>query len=885
MAGMTERRWDFGRPRWLHRRYGLWDGRPGRGAHPPVRATDPPPGGTRGSPRADSAPIGIHPGGILADLTTGFPPVPLDTPMNLSVLLALVVLASALLYFGRAYWGWVLPLALGLGWWWLRGGGVGFWLVAVPALVAVLVFGLPVLRRPLITRHVLRAMKPLFPDMSDTERTALEAGTVWWDAELFSGRPNWQKLRDFQPPGLSERERSFLANEVEEVCRLVDDEQVDELGDLSEEAWQYLKDKGFMGMIIPEQYGGLGFSAEANSAVVTKVASHNTTLAVTVMVPNSLGPAELLLHYGTKDQKDHYLPRLADGTDIPAFALTEPLAGSDAGAMTSSGVVCKGEWKGVESIGIRLDWDKRYITLAPVATLLGLAFKLHDPDHLLGEEQDLGITCALIPTYLPGVEVGERHDPLGVKFINGPTYGSDVFVPLDYIIGGKAMAGQGWRMLMDCLSAGRSLSLPALSCGGAQVATRAISAYALIREQFGLPLARFEGVEEHLSRIFGTTWTMDSARLVTAGAVASGQKPSVISAIVKAWLTEGLRDVINDAMDVQAGAGISRGPRNVLAGIYQGVPIGITVEGANILTRTMIVFGQGALRCHPYAFVEMEAARRDDLKAFDRYFFKHVGLLASNVTRAWLLALTGGALVRPPVQGAARRHYQRFSHLSAAFAAVADFAMGTLGGGLKRKEKLSGRLADALAWLYIGSTCLKRFELEGSRESDEPLLHWACAQSAWKVQEALDGTIANLPNRAAARALRVIVFPLGRRLRPPSDRQGARVVRAVLEDRELRERMTSGIYMPSESDPGLGALERGHGLLLDAAEARGKVVAAVREGTLPRRPAAELLDLAVEKGVIEDQERDRIRAALEAQRDLIQVDAFDPSAYLARCGS
>lgn len=797
----------------------------------------------------------------------------------------LSVLAISLAYLRRPFWAWVAPGAIGLALWSGSGASpVAFWAVTGPFLALAAVTGIPAIRRSVITGKLLRLMRPIFPAMSDTERTALEAGTVWWDAELFSGRPNWRRLQAFERPGLTSREKAFLDDEVEEICRLVDNERVDQEGDLSEEAWRFLKEKGFMGMIIPTDYGGLGFSPEANSAVVTKVSSHNVTLAVTVMVPNSLGPAELLLHYGTEEQKDYYLPRLADGREVPAFALTEPGAGSDAGSMTSNGVVCRGEWQGKEVLGIRLNWNKRYITLAPVATLLGLAFKLSDPDGLLGGEQDLGITCALVPVDLDGVETGRRHDPLGVKFLNGPTTGQDVFIPLDNVIGGKQMVGQGWRMLMDCLSAGRSISLPGLSVGGAKVASSSMSAYSLIREQFGLPIARFEGIEEPLARIFGNTWAMDAARELTASAVATGQKPSVISAIVKCWLTEGMRDVVNDAMDVQGGAGICEGPRNVLAPLYHGAPIGITVEGANILTRTLIVYGQGALRCHPYAFREMEAARKNDLVEFDHCFFKHMGLVVSNATRALLLAVTDGRLEKVPFDGPAKRHAQRLSKLSASFAVVSEVSMATLGGALKRKEKITGRLADALAWMYMGSAAISRFETEGRRQSDTAMLDWACETAAQKIEEALDGVLANLPNRLLAAPLSWWIFPLGRRAKGPDDRLGARVVRNILEDPEARERLTAGIYMPPQEEPGLGALDRGYELAHAATEPRAKLKAAVKQRILPRGREVDIVEQAVEEGVLTPSERDALLAALEAQQDLIQVDAFDPQHYLDRCG-
>lgn len=803
----------------------------------------------------------------------------------LTLLIAATCAACALLFFGQGYLAWVLPSGLLLWSWWLSGPTPLFWAAAALVSIAALLLGLPPLRRLFITRQVLRLIRPILPTMSETERTALEAGTVWWDAELFSGRPRWQQLLAFKSPGLTPRERAFLENEAEHLCSLVNSEEVDARGDLSKETWAFLKSAGFMGMIIPEEFGGLGFSAEANSAIVTKVSSRNVTLAVTVMVPNSLGPAELLLHYGTPEQKQHYLPRLATGLEIPAFALTEPGAGSDAGSMRSTGIICRGEWEGEEVLGLRLSWNKRYITLASEATLLGLAFKAQDPDHLLGEVEDLGITCALVPTELPGVRHDQRHDPLGVKFLNGPTTGKDVFVPLEQVIGGQAGIGQGWRMLMDCLSAGRSLSLPGLACGGAQVATRAISSYTQLREQFGMPIARFEGIEEKLAEIFGRTWMMDATRQVTASAVASGQKPSVISAIVKWTLTEDLRTVINHAMDVQGGAGICRGSRNVLAPIYQGAPIGITVEGANILTRTMIVFGQGALRCHPYAFDEVDAARRGDLETFDRAFFKHVGHMASTAVRTAFHAWTGGRLASTPISGPSRHYLRQLSRLSAAFALCSEVAMGTLGGSLKRKERLTGRLADALAGLYRGTCSVKRFEDMGRPEEEGPLLDWSCMQAIHDVEEALAAFIDNLPNRPAACFLQVTCFPFGARSRRPSDRLGARAVRSVLESPALRERMTEGIYLPPAEEPGLGALDAGYSLLQQVRPLQLRLKEAVSSGALAAMRGPALIDNAVERGVLSADEGSLLRDFFGQQWDLVQVDAFDAARYLERCGA
>jgi acyl-CoA dehydrogenase len=632
-------------------------------------------------------------------------------------------------------------------------------------------------------------------------------------------------------------------------------------------------------MIIPEEYGGLGFSALAHSAVITKLSSRSVTAAVTAMVPNSLGPAELLLHYGTPQQKQHYLPRLASGEEVPCFALTEPEAGSDATAQRSEGIVCRGTFEGREVVGMRLHWSKRYITLAPVATVLGLAFRLRDPDHILGDTEDLGITCALLPVRLPGVKIGERHDPLGIPFMNGPTFGTDVFAPLDFIIGGPTMAGKGWRMLMDCLAAGRGISLPSLSVGASQLAARATSAYANVREQFGLPIGKFEGIEEPLARIGGLTYAMDSARKLTLGAIDEGQKPAVISAIVKRYLTEGMRSVVNDAMDIQAGAAISRGPRNILAAAYAAVPVGITVEGANILTRTLIIYGQGAIRCHPYVQKEIAAVAARDVAALDAAFFGHVGHVFGTALRAFGLALTGGALAGTPAPGRVGALFRPLARYSAAFALVSDFAMATLGGALKRKESLSGRLADALAWMYLYSAALKRYVDDGQPKSDWPYVRWTAAYASWQIEAALEGVLDNLPNRLAAWKLGVLIFPFGARRRAPSDRLSVAVARSLLTDPEARDRLTADIYMPRPDEPGMGRLEAAYRKVVAAAPADRKVRDAVRAKRLKHAEGCDLFEEAARTGVITEAERKLLCEADTARRDVIQVDAFASEAY------
>ncbi|HEX5031105.1 MAG TPA: acyl-CoA dehydrogenase [Candidatus Eisenbacteria bacterium] len=753
-------------------------------------------------------------------------------------------------------------------------------MVLLYVLIAIaIVFAVPPIRRALVTRWVMPILAGALPKMGETERIALEAGTVWWDAELFSGRPRWKKLLEFKPKPLSPKERAFLDGPVEELCRMVHDWDVLQKGDLSPETWAHLKKHRFFGMIIPESYGGLGFSALAHSAVITKISSRSVTAAVTAMVPNSLGPAELLLHYGTEAQKNHYLPRLATAEEIPCFALTEPGAGSDATAQRSEGVVCKGTFEGREVLGMRLNWNKRYITLAPAATVLGLAFRLRDPDKLLGGKEDLGITCALLPARLPGVMIGERHDPLGVPFLNGPTFGTDVFAPLDFIIGGPANAGKGWRMLMDCLAAGRGISLPSLSVGASELAARTTSAYANVREQFGLPIGRFEGIEEPLARIAGLTYMLDAARKLTAGAIDAGEKPAVISAIVKRYATEGMRAVVNDAMDIQAGAAISRGPRNILSSAYASVPVGITVEGANILTRSLIVYGQGAIRCHPYVQSEMRAVAEKDLVAFDRAFFGHVGHTIGTGFRAFGMAIFGGGTGGSGVSGPAGPMFGKLSRYAAAFALVSDAAMVTLGGTLKRRERLSGRLADALAWMYIASAMLKRFVDDGQPKRDLPYARWAAAHAFHQIEVALTGVLENLPSRPAAWLLRLVAFPLGAHVRPVPDREVAAVAHSVLSDAEAREHLTADIFVPPPGEPGLGALEAAYRLAMAAAPAEKKLKDAIRARKLKPLDGCALFDAGVEAGLISDAERRQLCEALKAREDVVQVDAFGAKEY------
>jgi acyl-CoA dehydrogenase len=793
----------------------------------------------------------------------------------------LISLAWALAYYRSRLGVWTLAAAAALGA--LQAAAPDPW--AAGAIWAswgaftglALLLNLPGLRRPLVMKPLFAVFRSKLPPLSRTEREALEAGTVWWDGDLFGGRPDWKKLLALPGPNLTAEEQAFLDGPVEELCGMLDDWRiVEELHDLPPEAWQYLKDKGFFGMIIPKKYGGLGFSALAHSQVIIKLASRSCTAVVTVMVPNSLGPAELLVHYGTEAQKNHYLPRLAKGQEIPCFALTGPDAGSDAASMPDTGVVCRQTFEGKETLGLRLNWEKRYITLGPVATLLGLSFKLSDPDHLL-EPGSEGITLALIPTTTQGITIGSRHNALGIPFQVGPNWGKDVFIPLDWVIGGAGGAGRGWKMLMESLAAGRSISLPALSTGGGKLACLVVGAYARIRKQFRLPIGRFEGIEEPLARIAGNTYLMDAARTMTCGALDQGARPSVISAIVKYQCTERMRIAVNDAMDTVGGSGICLGPRNLLGRTYQAVPISITVEGANILTRTLIIFGQGVIRCHPFVLDEMRAMGNPDpaqgLADFDRHLGGHMAYSLSTAARALFHGLTGGRLLPTP-GGPGHRYYQAASRFSSAFAITADLSLVTLGGGLKRKEKLSGRMADILSNLYLLSAALKQFEDRGRPAGDVPLLRWSCESSLLKIQESFDGLFRNLPSRPVAWLLRLLVFPLGRRFHGPSDGVGHRVAALLLEPSAARDRLTAGLFQAMDSREPLGRLEDGLRKVIAAEPVEKKLWAAVAAGRLQAGTDAQMLEDGLSQGVLAEDEGRLLALALEARREVTKVDDF-----------
>jgi acyl-CoA dehydrogenase len=757
-----------------------------------------------------------------------------------------------------------------------------FFLIVVAGLIVLTMFR--PLRRAVISRPVFSIYKRILPQMSDTEREALEAGTAWWDGELFRGKPDWNKLHAYPKPQLTAEEQAFMDNEVEEACRLVDDWKVSqELYDLPEEAWHYIKAKGFLGMIIPKKYGGKEFSAFAHSQVITKLSTRCSALSVTVMVPNSLGPAELLLHYGTEAQKNHYLPRLAKGEEVPAFALTSPWAGSDAAAIPDFGIVCKGQWQGKEVLGMRVTWDKRFITLAPVCTILGLAFRLYDPDGLLGDKKDIGITCALVPHDHPGVDLGRRHFPLNAVFMNGPTRGKDVFMPLDFIIGGPSMAGQGWRMLMECLAAGRSISLPSSNTGMAKLTARTVGAYARVRSQFKMAVGKFEGVEEALARIGGNTYAIDAVRSMTAGAVDLGEKPSVVSAIAKLHVTERARQIVNDGMDVVGGKGICLGPSNFLGRAYQQIPIGITVEGANILTRSLILFGQGAIRCHPYVLKEMQAAQNPDagqgLKDFDAALFSHIGYTIRNGLRAAWYGFLGGRMGGVPDKAAVETHryYKQLNRLSAAFAFVSDIAMLSMGGDLKRKEKLSARFGDVLSQMYIASAVLKRYEDEGRQQADAPLMHWAVQDALYRAHEAFAGIFANFPGTLLPAWMKLKLFFWGVRLKAPSDALGHQLARLLISPSATRDRLVAGSYVPKSASEIVGAIEQALQATIDAEPIEAKVRAMEKRGQFKHNPLANVRDIAkaaLDAGVVSAEEYTLLERRDQLRDIVIRVDDF-----------
>ncbi|MHA7854782.1 acyl-CoA dehydrogenase [Marinobacter shengliensis] len=746
------------------------------------------------------------------------------------------------------------------------------------------------LRLDKFSRPLLGWVRSRLPKLSPTEQEALNSGSVDWDGELFSGKPEWNKLLDAAPAHLTSEEQAFLDGPVEELCKMLDDWQIThEHYDLPDKVWKFIRDKGFFGLVIPKEDGGLGFSNTAHSEIVMKISTRSVSAAVTVMVPNSLGPGELLMHYGTDDQKHHYLPRLAKGKEIPCFALTSPVAGSDAGAIPDKGIVCKGEWNGKEVLGLKVTWNKRYITLAPVATLIGLAIKVYDPEHLIGDQDDIGVTCVMVPRETDGVNAGARHLPMNTVFMNGPTWGTEVFIPLEQVIGGQDMLGKGWKMLLECLSIGRSISLPALGTGAGKFASLATGAYAYTREQFGRTISQFEGVQEALEPIAGYTYMMDAARLLTAGMLDRGVRPSVPSAVLKYRNTDLMREVINHAMDVVAGRGVITGPRNFLARAYQAVPIGITVEGANILTRSLMIFGQGAIRCHPFIVEEIEAAGMEDqdkaAKQFDGIFYRHLAHTTRNALRAFVLGLSKGWLETAPRQGDIQKYYRQLGRFSAAFALMTDVTLLTVGGGLKARQRLSGRMADCLVHLYYATAVIKQWHEEGYPDDQRDLVEWCLQTCLHDLQDSMRDAIINFPVPALRWPLRLIVFPLGATgLNGPDDKLGAKVAATIVNDTPVRQRISRGTFINMDPDDPLGRVLNAYKLANETAEMRQRLHEAIRSrdedeldgiALLMGHQRKELVDWACAQGIIKADECPKMEEALTALYDVIRVDAFD----------
>ncbi|MFZ2587147.1 MAG: acyl-CoA dehydrogenase [Alphaproteobacteria bacterium] len=745
-------------------------------------------------------------------------------------------------------------------------------LMSLAALATV--FGVPPIRRNVISRWALPLAAKQLPTIGATEQIALDAGTVWWEGDLFRGNPDWNKLLNFRVKELTDEEQAFLNGPVAKLCDMLDDFEIAQLRDLPKPVWQFIKKNKFLGMIIPKEWGGLGFSAAAHSAVVAKISSVSFTTAVTVMVPNSLGPGELLLRYGTKKQQERYLAKLAVGDEIPCFGLTEPHAGSDAANGQAFGIVGHGIHEGKKTLGIYLTFSKRYITLAPVATVVGLAFKLKDPEQLLGNETDLGITLALLPRKTKGLEIGQRHDPMGAPFQNGPVKGRNVFIPMEYVIGGQAQIGNGWRMLMECLSAGRGISLPSLSVGAAQLSTRALSAYGLVREQFGMPIAKFEGVRERMAETFATTYMMNATRRLTCGAVDAGEHPSVASAIAKAYLTEGARNAINNGMDILAGAAICKGPKNIFARIYAAIPIGITVEGANILTRSLIVFGQGAIRCHPYLQAEVAAIQTKNVTKFDAALFGHIGHVVTGAVRSLFHAVTF-SWYAPAPRNMYAKHYKRLGRYCSALSFMADMGLITLGGALKRKEYLSGRYADAFAWLYLASATLKQAHDDGHIPAHKPLVDYVLTKAYVEIEQGLQGVLTNLPNRPAAWLARAVTFPFGFYAKPVTDKLRDKVVDTVLDSTlPVRDALTDIIAIPGPKAPGLGQLEDAYRQTVATAELRKKFTKLVRLGTVEGATLEDQMAYAVDAKHLTQADARTLWSAHMARDEAIQVSAF-----------
>ncbi|WP_237065070.1 acyl-CoA dehydrogenase [Microbulbifer guangxiensis] len=731
------------------------------------------------------------------------------------------------------------------------------------------------LRKKWLTRPLLNLIKKVLPPISETEREAMEAGEVWWDAQLLSGKPDWDQLLNMGPPQLTEEEQAFIDGPVEKLCEMIDDWEISfEKRCIPEKVWDFLKKERFFGIIIPKEYGGLGFSPTAHADIVTKISTRSTSVGVTVMVPNSLGPGELLMAHGTDEQKDYYLPRLADGREIPCFGLTGVEAGSDAASMTDTGVVCYGDYKGEKTLGMRVNWHKRYITLGPVATILGLAFKLYDPDHILGDQEELGFTVALVPTDTEGVTIGQRHLPAMQAFQNGPNWGKDVFIPMEWIIGGQENVGRGWHMLMSALAAGRGISLPSLSTGGAKMAARMTGAYARVREQFSIPIGKFEGVQRRLAEIAGIAYVLDSAHKTTTRALDKGRKPAVVSAIMKAHATYGLRDAINDAMDIHAGKAIMDGPLNYVGNVYRAVPVAITVEGANILTRSLMIFGQGAIRCHPYLLDEMLAAENPDTEAgvteLDKLLPKHILFQVKTLLRGIFHGWTVGIFASSPKGvGYAAKYYRQLNRYSAILTLATEISLMSLGGELKRKELISARLGDVLSQLYLLSCTLKRFKDDGSPKEDRPLLEFAMRAGLHKIEQSLLEVYQNFPRRFLGHLMHFLTMPWGHSIHTASDRQARVCAELLMVPSETRDRLTRGVFLGNPGD-GVDIVEQAFQKVCANEEARDKL----KKGGI-RMLNHDTIKEGLERNLISEEEAEKLREVADAVYKAIQVDHFD----------
>lgn len=809
-----------------------------------------------------------------------------------SVISILILMGLA---FAAAFYGWSIitwTVAIGIALLILTGNGLLNPLILILVWLIYLAAGLfanmKEWRQQYVVKKALDILKEKLPTISSTERIAIEAGDTWWEKELFCGQPDLNKLYAIPKPTLSREEQDFLDNQVNQLCSMMSDWDVFfKTHDLPQPVWEYLKKEKFFAMVLPKEYGGLGFSALAHSTVVTKLATHSISLAVTTMVPNSLGPAELLVHYGTAEQKQYYLPRLASGEEIPCFALTGPDAGSDAGSIPDTGIVCKGQYQGKEIIGIRLNWEKRYITLAPVTTLLGLAIHLYDPDHLLSKKTNVGITLCLVPASHQGVETGSRHLPMFTAFMNGPTRGKDVFIPLDWIIGGVEMAGQGWRMLMECLSIGRSISIPALSTGCAYISYRTSGAYAKVRKQFKTAIATFEGVEESLAYTAGYTYLLEACRIMTAGAVDLGINPSIVSAIAKCHMSEACRKVVSSAMDVHAGQMIQVGPRNNLANIYLAAPIAVTVEGANILSRNLIIFGQGAIRCHPYILKEIEliSSPDTDVNELDKVLMSHIGFLTRNFLRSFAYGLTGGRLIHSSAKNIKIKYCERqLIRMSAALSVLADTSLILLGGSLKRREHVSARLGDIMSQLYLASATLKYYRDHNNPSSDIEHVEWVIKDCLYKIQLAIDSLLYNYPLRFLGRILYWFVFPFGRAYRQPSDKLHHQIVSQMTTASELRERLTRYCYISDKQNDLLLRLDRALLQIPVIDSLQKKIQKALHEvHHAQMMDFEERIQYAVNNSIITSEEAVMLNEFETLRKEIIQVNefSFDLSEVLA----